>query len=941
MVWATFTLLPSANAQVWFKLELLPDEETYQVSMVSDTTWTFPYNLTSSAQVTIRAPHGEAPHKFFVSDLTALQIGSEWDANVYISAPEEAASWDYISFGLVSLGTDAFVFEEGGEVPLFSFKNGGQSCVDSIELMSLDDPFMPPNSQAINTGHSIVTFGGGLAGSFSGIVGNGKAPCTPGLGCEEAVTENEVSICSGENVMGFYPTKDTLISQHFISSNGCDSLVQTQVMVAEQFQHSQNVSVCLGGTYNGQAYYQDTELIEELTSVNGCDSILETYLSVLPHSVTNVDTLLCYGDMYGGMAVLQDTIIYNTLVAANGCDSIVTSIIELAPYDYIEKDTVLCQGTIFGGVVFDEDGWLEENWPDISGCDSLKIRTNVQVVPHSQTTLDEILTAGDVWNGVPYFNDTTIVEVFENKYGCDSTLTVHLKVFPPNTLLADTTICEGQTLQGQAIFNDTLLIETLPGMNLLVTDVTVIPSFILNIDTIICEGSWFNGQVVYEDTVMTKVFNGSSFCDSVVITEVRVLPNTSSTNIVPLCFGDLFEGVAYMADTVLVETLSSALGCDSTVYTDIRVIPEKTGYLETSICEGEAYNGMPIQQDTVLYEWLTAIDGCDSLLETSLTVLPLPIPEITGESAFCEGDLVELSVNGGGVVEWSTGATSVSILVAEEGTYSVTVADQNGCKDSVSFETSHTSLNAEAQVLSEGCNGQPNGTILFENMEGGVPPYLFSVDDGGSFTTDSIFTDLAAGGYGLVVQDVNGCEWQGNTEVLQGNLSLGMPNDLFLDLGDSAQLNLQIAVDYDAIVWSPADGLSCDNCPDPFVKPSVTTEYHVRLIALNGCEVEGTVMVYVSEKLKIYWPNAFSPNGDGINDRFYPFGGPDVSEVKRLQVFDRYGALIFEEYEFRPNDESFGWTGDGHGSGVYVFYAMVEFVNGREELFKGEIELIK
>lgn len=144
-----------AVAQVQFKLTLLGDGETYMVSLIPEKTWAHPYNITSTAQVTIKVP----THSFEVEELTSLQLDVEWEDNSRSDAPIEVPGSDYISFGLSTLGTINLDYEAGVEMPLFTFKNA-LPCSGSIELMdNADDPFMSPNSRNANVGNSIAIFG--------------------------------------------------------------------------------------------------------------------------------------------------------------------------------------------------------------------------------------------------------------------------------------------------------------------------------------------------------------------------------------------------------------------------------------------------------------------------------------------------------------------------------------------------------------------------------------------------------------------------------------------------------------------------------------------------------------------------------------------------------------------------------------------------------------
>ena len=105
-------------------MEVLPDNETYLVSFVSELTYSFPDYLMASGQVTIRVPHGIGDYRFEVADLTMESVGGDWLNNSRVDAPPEAPSWDYISFGLVSFGTSAYQFEADVPIPVFLLRTG-------------------------------------------------------------------------------------------------------------------------------------------------------------------------------------------------------------------------------------------------------------------------------------------------------------------------------------------------------------------------------------------------------------------------------------------------------------------------------------------------------------------------------------------------------------------------------------------------------------------------------------------------------------------------------------------------------------------------------------------------------------------------------------------------------------------------------------------------
>ena len=73
--------------------------------------------------------------------------------------------------------------------------------------------------------------------------------------------------------------------------------------------------------------------------------------------------------------------------------------------------------------------------------------------------------------------------------------------------------------------------------------------------------------------------------------------------------------------------------------------------------------------------------------------------------------------------------------------------------------------------------------------------------------------------------------------------------------------------------------------------------------------------------------------------------GPQVRSIQRLSIYDRWGGLLFNQNNFPPNDSDYGWDGTSEGkeldTGVYVYVARVEFVNGVERTFGGELNLFR
>lgn len=145
--------------------------------------------------------------------------------------------------------------------------------------------------------------------------------------------------------------------------------------------------------------------------------------------------------------------------------------------------------------------------------------------------------------------------------------------------------------------------------------------------------------------------------------------------------------------------------------------------------------------------------------------------------------------------------------------------------------------------------------------------------------------------------------------------------------------------------WTPSTGLSCTDCPAPIANPRFTTQYTVAVEDIYGCTAQREVTVTVVCNDKNYFvPNTFSPNGDGRNDVFMPRGS-SIARVNRMQVFNRWGEVVFEKRNFMVNDASAGWNGTYKGkpaqADVYIY--VIEFVceNAAVVPFRGNVTLIR
>jgi gliding motility-associated-like protein len=110
----------------------------------------------------------------------------------------------------------------------------------------------------------------------------------------------------------------------------------------------------------------------------------------------------------------------------------------------------------------------------------------------------------------------------------------------------------------------------------------------------------------------------------------------------------------------------------------------------------------------------------------------------------------------------------------------------------------------------------------------------------------------------------------------------------------------------------------------------------------NSC---GELIILHLDYYSAYVPNVFSPNGDGINDKFAVFGGTDLEEVRSLQVFDRWGGLVYQQENLSPNNQNSAWDGKIRGKpaaeGVFVYVAEILMNDGNSRTLSGKVSLLR
>jgi gliding motility-associated-like protein len=427
------------------------------------------------------------------------------------------------------------------------------------------------------------------------------------------------------------------------------------------------------------------------------------------------------------------------------------------------------------------------------------------------------------------------------------------------------------------------------------------------LDTVICHGNVlvianqsFSETGTYEVTLPT-----TQGCDSIITLHLTIIDSVVVHLDQTICSGGSFSIGNNTFNktgnyTVLLDAVS---GCDSIIHLNLTVEDTLRQKLYKEICKGQQFNiGDYIFYRTGDYSvYLKTAIGCDSLVQLSLNVLDTLKENVN--SKICEGDSITIGTQ----------------VIYDAGEYDIYFSSVGGCDSMVHL--SLTVLQHQYSRLSEAiCQG---ATFQVGNQ-------IFS----------------KAGEYIVHLPTESGCD-----SIVYFTLSthalpiIDAVADKSIALADEPiQLNV-ITTESLTYNWVPANFVSNAFIQNPTTTISAPTWFIVSVRDKETkCTATDSVFVDLGylycTKDHIFIPNAFSPNGDGINDLFLIRS--TILKSMHLEILDRWGNKVFES-----DDINKGWDGlykgqpatiDSYG---YYFIGECKQEQNNKIVIKGNVSLLR
>ncbi len=356
----------------------------------------------------------------------------------------------------------------------------------------------------------------------------------------------------------------------------------------------------------------------------------------------------------------------------------------------------------------------------------------------------------------------------------------------------------------------------------------------------------------------------------------------------------------------------------------------------------------------VHYE-ITDNNACYSRDSIFVRVHALPDARIQPAGPYCQDDqavnLVPVS-NAGGIFSGGNHVNSSGLFdpsLAGDGVHSIYYAftDLNGCNntDSIQIRVHPLPDPGFTADLTEGCTVLP---VSFTGPDG-MQQYRWQFSNGETGNSRVVTIGFSTGQWtaSLRVRDNNGCE----NEMVRNNYITVYPLPVsFFDFSPKEIYIREPKVDFSnqsrgSVVqwhWSMGDG-STYSIPNPVHTYGDTGSYQVQLEVTDD---KGCIDIYENEvqvkgEYILSIPNAFSPDGDGINEIFRARGYGVVSI--EYSIYNRWGELLYQKQVSNVNSD--GWDGTYKGvkvpMGAYLYQMKVVDLNRSKHFYSGTIQLIR
>jgi gliding motility-associated-like protein len=350
---------------------------------------------------------------------------------------------------------------------------------------------------------------------------------------------------------------------------------------------------------------------------------------------------------------------------------------------------------------------------------------------------------------------------------------------------------------------------------------------------------------------------------------------------------------------------------------------------------GDTLSSVDVFTAGYTWYWVETSDICGQLSTDSIEVtISAPVISLVGDT-ICVGEGALVTATAPGAVNWSwnTGHNTPVIITTPltTTTYTLIVTDTVGCTDTASVDVI---VNPLPVVTTSADTGICEGDTIHLHAWGGL---IYNWSNGAAGSPISVAPG-GTGSFTVSVTDVNGCEDLADIHVLvvpvpQPDISAAMDT---ICKGESITLQGNGGSNY---LWSTGSSMAAI-----IVSPESSTQYTLSVsntVSGTTCSGMATFDLGVKRCNTFFVPNAFSPDGNGLNDQFGLAGVFKTIDYFSMYIYDRWGYLVYH-----TDDINQPWDGtDGNGSllmaGTYAYRITIKETYADPILLQGAVTLLR
>ncbi len=336
------------------------------------------------------------------------------------------------------------------------------------------------------------------------------------------------------------------------------------------------------------------------------------------------------------------------------------------------------------------------------------------------------------------------------------------------------------------------------------------------------------------------------------------------------------------------------------------------------------------------------IFGGSSEFEFKASEDALSIDEYDWQNTLCDGADVSVQIYPKGVgseIEFSL--DNVNFQESNEftgltfGKHYLYMRDNLGCEGVDSFIIEPGNLEVELFEANDSrCeDGQGMASI---NVSSNAATYNFTLN-GEDREAENLLTGLEMGSYLLEVRDSDGCN-----ETIDFEIDFIRPDSIVEEFVENATCGASSGrIEIEASGTDNIYILEGERKSRGIFENLASGNYELLIEDDKGCRISRSYSIVDDDDCNLFIPNIFSPNQDGVNDRFAIFSD-EVREIEILSIFDRWGSKVHESRNFMIGDDTLGWDGTVNGGnaleGIYTYYLRLK-TESRKIEFSGSVNL--